>query len=91
MYAIRSYYILSIGLGDDVVYYKTDKEKDRLLKERLKGEAYFLRAWVEFDLLRRYSGIDGSGQLMGFPIITEVQTVDNLQQLSRNTFRNNFV
>ena len=35
-------------------------------RNRLKGEAYFLRAWIQFDLLRRFSGIDTEGKLMGF-------------------------
>ncbi|WP_233244040.1 RagB/SusD family nutrient uptake outer membrane protein [Tamlana fucoidanivorans] len=78
---------IEIGLDGTVVYFKADEERDEAYRQRLKGEAYFLRAWIHFDLLRRYGGIDTSGNLMGIPLITSFIdiNVDDLN-LSRNTY-----
>jgi len=43
---------------------------------RLEGEAYGLRAWYQFQLLQGHSGTVG-GELLGFPIVTEVLDGDD--------------
>jgi hypothetical protein len=45
--------------------------------ERLKGQAYFLRAFFEFELLKRYGS---------FPIVTKTLTINDNLDLPRNTF-----
>ena len=35
------------------------------------GEAYFLRAWYEFDLLQKYGGVADDGKAYGFPLSTK--------------------
>ena len=35
------------------------------------GEAYFMRAWFQFDLLQKYGGIAADGKAYGFPISTK--------------------
>jgi starch-binding outer membrane protein, SusD/RagB family len=54
--------------------------------KRLKGEAYGLRAWYEFQLLQYHSGISSDGTLLGFPIVTKTLTTDDDLELDRNTF-----
>ena len=44
---------IEAGLDGNVLYFKADPERDEAYRQRLKGEAYFLRAWIHFDLLRR--------------------------------------
>jgi hypothetical protein len=56
------------------------------LQKRLRGEALFLRAWYQFELLSRYSGIDVNGNLLGFPIVTSTKTDEELKSIPRNTF-----
>ena len=78
---------LEVGLDESIVYYLSDAKKDSLYKQRLHSEAYFMRAWEEFLLLRHNAGIEeGTGRLMGFPIVTEVMNLENMQDLARNTF-----
>ncbi|QPH40352.1 RagB/SusD family nutrient uptake outer membrane protein [Pedobacter endophyticus] len=45
--------------------------------DRLEGQAYFLRAFFQFELLKRYGS---------FPIVTRTLTVDDDLDLPRNTF-----
>ncbi|WP_215224646.1 RagB/SusD family nutrient uptake outer membrane protein [Echinicola shivajiensis] len=53
---------------------------------RLLGEAYFLRAYNEFQLLQAYGGEGANGELLGFPIVTEVLNVDEDLDLPRDTY-----
>lgn len=50
--------------------FRIDARQDSLVRYRLQGEAYALRAWFQWDLLRRYGGLGINGQMLGFPIVT---------------------
>ncbi len=54
--------------------------------QRSMGEAYFLRAMNHFELMRRHSGIDINGELMGVPYMFNTMPVDELEYLPRDTF-----
>ena len=49
----------------------TDREADDVLRRNLQGEAYALRAWWQYDLLRKWGGRGTDGRLLGFPIVLE--------------------
>lgn len=53
---------------------------------RLLGEAYFLRAWYEAELLKRFGGEAVNGELLGFPIVNKVLYVKDSLNLPRNTY-----
>lgn len=54
---------------------------------RIKGEAYFLRAMFEFELLQRFGGKASDGVVYGFPIVTEVlDYFEDELNLPRNTY-----
>jgi len=55
-------------------------------KKRLKGEAFGLRAYYEYQLLQTTSGVGSNGVLLGFPIVTDVKTATDNYKLPRNTF-----
>ncbi len=59
-------------------------EEDANLRNQLKGELTFIRAFAHFELIKRYGGI---------PIITKTLTLDDEMNLPRNTFQEcvNFV
>lgn len=58
-----------------------------LVRRRLQGEAFALRAWFEWDLLQKFGGKGAkSGQMLGFPIVTEVYGVKDEVNLPRNTY-----
>ena len=63
-----------------------NEEKDRYYRQRLKGEAYGMRAYYMSQLLQFHSGKSADGTLLGFPIITRVLSPDDDWKLPRNTF-----
>jgi starch-binding outer membrane protein, SusD/RagB family len=57
-----------------------------LVKNRLQGEAFALRAFFEWDLLQKFGGKGTNGQMLGFPIVTDVLNLSDNVNLSRNTY-----
>jgi len=51
---------------------------DAALKQRMKGEAYFLRAYFYHNLMRMYGGV---------PLITKVYGLNDDFQVARNSFK----
>lgn len=68
--------------------FMVDEHHNDLVRHRLQGEAFALRAWFQWDLLQRYGGIGiKSGELLGFPIVTEpVDVLKDEINLTRNTY-----
>ncbi len=60
-------------------------ENARTIK-RYYGEAYFLKAWAEWELLKIFGGPSSSGEMLGFPIVNGVLENEAYASLSRNTF-----
>lgn len=60
---------LENGLGPNIKYNITDSVIDKSKRTRLKGEAYFLRAWWGFDLLQKFGGLTIDGTSLGYPIV----------------------
>jgi len=67
--------------------YMVEPLLDSLLRTRLQGEAFGLRAWFYWDLLQKFGGKGENGQLLGVPVVTEVfpNITDNIK-LERNTY-----
>ncbi len=66
---------------------KSDNDyKNQLLKKRLGGEAYALRAFYKYLLLQYHGGKTADGRLMGFPIVNTPLTLRDNLELNRNTF-----
>ena len=57
-----------------------------LVKNRLQGEAFALRAWFEWDLLQKFGGKGTDGQMLGFPIVTDVYNATDNVNVARNTY-----
>ena len=64
---------LEKGLTDDVVYSISNEETNAATKKRMKGEAYFLRAYCGFKLLQMYGGKAADGKVYGYPIMTSYE------------------
>jgi len=77
-------YFLSIC--DDITWSWQSEERNRYFLQRLKGEAYGLRAMYGFDLLQAHSGISASGELLGFPIVDKVLSVNDDLNLPRSQY-----
>ncbi|TYA84341.1 RagB/SusD family nutrient uptake outer membrane protein [Seonamhaeicola marinus] len=80
---------MEVGLDGTVQYYRSNPTRDETYRQRLKGEAFFLRAYIHFELLKRFGGVDVNGQLMGIPLMTASIDIDNpdLLNLPRNTYQ----
>lgn len=59
---------------------------NNLVRRRLQGEAFALRAWFQWDLLQKFGGRGTNGELLGFPIVTEPILDFNNVNLARNTY-----
>jgi len=57
-----------------------------LVRYRLQGEAFALRAWFEWDLLQKFGGKGVDGQMLGFPIITSPVDPSGEINFARNTY-----
>jgi starch-binding outer membrane protein, SusD/RagB family len=64
----------------------TNSHWNDLVKSRLQGEAFALRAWFEWDLLQKFGGKGTDGQMLGFPIVTDVYNATDNINLARNTY-----
>lgn len=70
----KGIYNVNLFLKDDnglKTRYMLDEHFDELLRNRLQGEAYALRAWFYWDLLQKFGGRGTDGQLLGVPLILE--------------------
>lgn len=73
--------------GRDLLYSVTDPVRNTTLKRYRIGEAYFLRAWYQWMLLRTYGGyVDGETEAVGYPIVTTVLKKGDELNLPRNTY-----
>lgn len=68
---------LEYGLSDDITYYLSDETIDSLYRSRLKGEAYFLRAFWSMRLLQMYGGVTDEGEALGYPISIEYEDAED--------------
>ena len=59
---------------------------DSLVRNRLQGEAFALRAWFQWDLLQKFGGKATNGVLLGFPIVLEPEDAIVGINLARNTY-----
>lgn len=59
---------------------------DSLVRYRLQGEAFALRAWYQWDLLQKFGGKGMNGELLGVPIVTEPVDITRDVNLARNSY-----
>ncbi len=69
------------------VEWATDEAARTMYNDRLKGEAYGLRALQMYYLLKAHGGWTTDGRLLGVPIVTEPQDKDSDFDVPRNTFQ----
>jgi len=54
---------------------------------RYYGEAFFLKAWAEWELLKTYGGEGEDGTMLGFPIVNEILENEEYASIKRNTYQ----
>ena len=81
------YLNLFLENAEELPYKISDPQKDSLINIHRIGEAYFLRAWYQWKLLRNYGGYAAGGtEALGFPIVTHVLGQDEELDIPRNTY-----
>ena len=82
-------YLVNTFLKDNrgfKIRYLVNPELDSLVRHRLQGEAFALRAWFHWDLLQKFGGKSVDGRLLGIPIVTEPVTMSETFDMARNTY-----
>ncbi len=83
-------YLVNLFLKDSRGFntrYIVDPQLDQVLRRRLQGEAFALRAWFQWDLLQKFGGKGYNGELLGFPIVTEpFEPSERDINMERNTY-----
>jgi hypothetical protein len=85
----RAIYNCNLFLKDRRGYntpFLKDAHFNDLLKNRLQGEAFALRAWFEWDLLLKFGGKGKDGRMLGFPIITQVYGANDVVNVARSSY-----
>lgn len=79
------YLNLFISVSDSVEW-AINPTISKMFTDRMKGEAYGLRALFMFNLLQAHSGKSAGGELLGVPLLTEPETVASDFNKPRATF-----
>ncbi|MDR2040418.1 MAG: RagB/SusD family nutrient uptake outer membrane protein [Bacteroidales bacterium] len=66
--------------------FMVDEHKNNLIRTRLQGEAFALRAWFLWDLLQKFGGKGMNGEMLGVPILLEPVDMEEAEGLTRNTY-----
>lgn len=71
----------------DNVNWASDPLVAEMFRDRMKGDAYGMRALYMYHLLLNHAGWGEDGQCLGIPILTHSETVSSEFNLPRNTFQ----
>lgn len=85
----QALYFLNTFLKDNRGYntrYLVNPHYNDLVRKRLQGEAFALRAWFQWDLLKKFGGKGVKGQMLGFPIVLEPLDATKNINLARNSY-----
>lgn len=85
----ESIFLVNLFLKDNRGFntrFLLDAEKNDVLRRRLQGEAFALRAWFQWDLLKKFGGKGTNGEMLGFPIVTKPIEVGEKINYARNTY-----
>jgi hypothetical protein len=85
-YSAIQYLNLLLAHSDSVHWATTGQYVKQMFNDRMKGEAYGLRALYMYYLLQAHGGWSSDGKLLGVPILTNPQDGNSNFKLPRNTF-----
>ena len=71
----------------NLLYSVSDPVLNRTLQKNRRGEAFFLRAWYQWQLLQTYAGYpEGATEAMGYPKVIRVLSPGDTLDIPRNTY-----
>ena len=79
------YINLFLSMHEDVVWSRTENINQMFI-DRMKGDAYGMRALFTYNLLMTFAGWTADNRLLGIPLVTEPETVESNFNYPRNTF-----
>ena len=85
----RALYSVNLFLKDRRGYntrFLVNPHLDSLVKNRLQGEAFALRAWFQWDLLQKFGGKGMDGQMLGYPILLQPVDIGKEINFARNPY-----
>lgn len=85
----QAIYLLNTFLKDNKGYntrYLVNKHYNDLVRTRLQGEAFALRAWFQWDLLQKFGGKGMNGKMLGYPIVLEKLDATKEVNLARDSY-----
>lgn len=87
----KAIYYCNLFLKDYVglnTRYMLDPTSNDKLRKALHGDAYALRAWYLYDLLKFFGGRSSDGQMLGVPVFTEPVDPENadMSKIQRATY-----
>jgi len=85
-YTVIQYLNLLLAHSDSVHWATTGQYVKQMFNDRMKGEAYGLRALYMYYMLEAHGGWSSDGKLLGVPILTAPQDGSSNFKLPRNTF-----
>ncbi|MFC2081490.1 RagB/SusD family nutrient uptake outer membrane protein [Bacteroidota bacterium] len=65
--------------------YDPDSVTNQIFIRKYKGDAYFLRAYYHWKLLKRFGGLSGS-EVMGIPVIKKSLNIEDSYDIPRRTY-----
>ncbi|WP_139956499.1 RagB/SusD family nutrient uptake outer membrane protein [Flavicella sediminum] len=65
---------------------EASKPLSDIIVNRYYGEAHFLKAWAEWELLKVFGGPAEDGTMLGFPIVNGILENEDYASLSRDTY-----
>jgi len=71
------------------VKYDPDSATNQKFIRKYKGDAYFLRGFYHWKLLKRFGGLSG-GEVMGIPVIKKSLELDESYDIPRSTYMETF-
>lgn len=66
-------FFLKDDIGINTRYFEDDYS-NQVYQRTLQGDAYGIRAWFHFMIMRLYAGRDSNGELLGIPLMTDPYT-----------------
>lgn len=87
----KAIYYCNLFLKDNVglnTRYMLDDDANAKLQKALHGDAYALRAWYLYDLLKFFGGRSSDGHMLGVPIFTEPMDPNtaDMSEIQRATY-----
>jgi hypothetical protein len=85
-YSVIQYLNLFLANTNKVTWATTGQYVNQMFNDRMKGEAYGMRALFMYYLLQAHGGWSADGKLLGVPILLTPQDGNSNFKVPRNTF-----